>query len=789
MSVCRPHSLTPSRTIRCALWVAGCVAVLVWGAEGIAQNAQVSGFVTDGANGQALERVNVVLEDVDRTTLLGGTTNRDGLYVLSGFEPGRWVLTASFIGYHAYVDTVFFVSGQSVSMNIALELDEQALGEVVVEADREEGLARVIAGQQTIRPADIERIPSPDLSGDLANYLAALPGVVSMGDRGGQLFIRGGEPSHNLVRLDGMTLYQPFHLLGFYSAFPADIISRSDVYLGGFGSPFGERISSVVDVWTRIGNKRTIAGAATVSPFVSSLRIEGPILRDRISVLAAGRLSTVRRSDQLLTGRELPFSFGDFFAKVHADVTQSSRLSISALGTFDRGSVKEATPDQPAEEVEWKNQAVGFRYLLLPSMLPVVTDFRISYSRLASRIGNLVDPDRESIVQNFDAVIEATNFAGKVSSRVGMEVRVITIDNNLGGAYQGIRKEDAVIGPFALYAEPEYDLGWLTIRPGIRMQLRHATSEPQFEPRVRLVARRKRHLWSAAVGRYSQEVIGINDRRDAASVFTAWANVPRTSLPSCVGFGPLGVECREARRQDVRVGHTLKSLHAIAGYQVQPFSGLDVAVEGYYKHMSDMLIAEWTPFPRFTNELQPASGRSRGFDVRMEGRLKALRATLSYAYSDTEYDAEQESIAFWYGVEEVRFRPAHDLRHQLNALLSSRILGFDVDMRWSFGSGLPFTRAVAFDGFAPVTDIVNMSRVSGWRRVIYGPPYEAELPPYHRLDISVERSFKLKRAELTVQGSVINLYNRRNIFYIDAFTYERVDQLPFLPTLGLKLEV
>ena len=104
-----------------------------------------------------------------------------------------------------------------------------------------------------------------------------MPGVVLMGDRGGQLFIRGGEPSQNLTLLDGMYVYQPFHILGFYSAFPSEIISQADVYAGGFGSKFTGRISSVIDVQSRNGDKRGFDASASLSPFTSSLRVEGPL--------------------------------------------------------------------------------------------------------------------------------------------------------------------------------------------------------------------------------------------------------------------------------------------------------------------------------------------------------------------------------------------------------------------------------------------------------------------------------------------------------------------------------
>ena len=79
-------------------------------------------------------------------------------------------------------------------------------------------------------------------------------------------------------------------------------------------------------------------------------------------------------------------------------------------------------------------------------------------------------------------------------------------------------------------------------------------------------------------------------------------------------------------------------------------------------------------------------------------------------------------------------------------------------------------------------------RVPGFRRVIYEHPFNGRLPTYHRLDVSVERTFEMGNVDLTLQGRVINLYDRRNLFYLDVFTLRRVDQLPLMPSFGIKIE-
>src|SRR5690606_2971084 len=118
----------------------------------------------------------------------------------------------------------------------------------------------------------------PAGSGDLASYLQTLPGVTTTGDRGGQLFVRGGTAAENLVLVDGIPIYQPFHILGFFSVFPEDLVSSVDFYAGGFGARYSGRTSSVLDVGLREGNANTTRAVGTASPFLAEVMVEGPVV-------------------------------------------------------------------------------------------------------------------------------------------------------------------------------------------------------------------------------------------------------------------------------------------------------------------------------------------------------------------------------------------------------------------------------------------------------------------------------------------------------------------------------
>ncbi|WP_412070078.1 carboxypeptidase regulatory-like domain-containing protein [Rubrivirga sp. IMCC43871] len=739
-------------------------AVLLTAAPAFAQ-AGLRGFVTGADDSQPLIGATVLAQRVgpDGSPIgdpRGGATDLDGLYVVPRLDTGRYLVRVSYVGYETRIDTLT-LAGEIRSYDVALRV---ATGdfEVVVESERTTGGARVTAGVQAIDPKDIDVVPAPDVSGDLASYLTTSPGVVTTGDRGGQLFVRGGEPSQNLVLLDGMALYQPFHVLGFYSAFPSDILAGADLYAGGYPARFGGQVSSVLDIQSRNGNKQRLAAAASVAPFVSAARVEGPIKRGSISFLASGRVSVVEQGAARLVDQDLPFSFGDVFGKVHAVLTPNAQLSVQGIHTYDRGTIGEDVGGAVPEEVRYNNTAAGLRFLYLPNVSALRAEILINGSILDSEQGfdpvrNV--PARSSSIGRISSEVHLTYYLPSVDIKSGLFVRTNQLETSLdriGGVTDAEYFTEA-----GAYIEPEFRLGPLALQGGLRLQSFPNDGRTYVEPRGRAVLTAGVHELSAAGGLYHQEIIGINDRRDVANVFTAWTRRP---------------------------GGVVEAWHAIAGYRVQPTRGVELVAEGYYKLLDELSVAEWTAFPRFTTELQPATGEVRGLDLRAELRRGTFYGYVGYGLADVVYDAKGPNLQLWYGEETLRFSPPHDRRHQLSTLVSADVAGFSVAARWQFGSGLPFTKALGFDQYLSAATAFNVFADAGSDRVIYERPFGGRLPTVHRLDLSVDRTFRLRPGvDLTAQAALINAYDRRNLFYYDTFTLRRVDQLPLLPSFGVKL--
>ena len=733
----------------------------------LAQSASLRGFVTDGTDGQALIGANVALwRPGTPDALVGAATDVDGLYQVVSLDVGVYVLRVTSIGYATVQDTLTLEEGTR-QLDIAMEPASRTLGEATVESERTSGSANVDAGLQRIRIEDVQSVPAPDVSGDLVNYLVTLPGIVTSGDRGGQLYIRGGEPSQNQVFLDGVPVFQPFHVLGFYSAFPADLLQNADVYAGGFDGRYGGQLSSVVDVTARTGNLQSISGSASVAPFVASASIEGPLAKDKVSMLASGRLSTVEQIAAAYIEDDLPFQFGDAFAKAYYTPTSTSRFSVTGLYTYDRGGIGRPA-GQRADEVQYRNRALGFRYVLLPSAAAFRAEIRLSYSDLHTGLrssrrqqdirGEALD-ERTASLGRFSTEFDLQNTLSFVDIRYGGFLRRSYIASELGGAFQNVELSDRETLEAGWYLQPEFHWGGLRVSPGVRWTL----SWEIVEPRLRAAFEAGPHRLSVAAGRYHQPIVGVSDRRDATSVFTAYAVAPRDAIP--------------------------EADHFVGGYRLRPVSWADVSVEGFYKRMRNLSVAEWTAVPRLSTRLQTAEGEAYGADVRAEVRPGRALVSLNYGLSFVEYAASNARNELWYGTETLRFRPSHDRRHQATFVASAPVLGIDASMRWQFGSGLPYSRALGFDVFILPDSQPDLIGDPGQARVIYERPFNALLPTYHRLDVSLARDFDVGWGKLTGQVGLINAYDRRNLFAYDVFTLQRVDQLPVVPTFGLRAEI
>jgi len=705
-----------------------------------------------------------MLRDSAGTIRAAAAADARGYYQTTGLQPGRYRLLVSFVGYQSYRDTLRLASGDRRTVSITLTEEPRKLEGVTVEG--EDAVDEAEAGLREIQAADIETVPTPGPGSDLASYLRTLPGVTAIGDRGGRLFVRGGSPSQNLVLVDGMPIYKPFHIVGFYSALPGDLVANADFYAGGFGAEYTKRISSVLDVQLRSGNTKQYQGGVGAGPFLTSARVEGPIQRGSSSFLVHARHSLIEQSGPTLLGEDTPYKFYDLTAKVHTQ-DETSQCSFVGTRTYDRGRID---PDRGAS-FQWDNTAVGGDCLVFSDRSAQTLEVSFGTSHFNNAVVSSDGTERTAGTWKVHAkwlLTQPAPWDGTVtwSGQVQADKYNFGLDEPFLGL--GTEREDRFLLSAATHLDTEFTTGHLTAKPSVGAQALFAWEGVSIDPRLRLSYRpggSSTTTLAAAGGLYHQIHTGLTDERDAGSTFRIWQPSPFRDRP-------------------------LQARHALLGWQHQVARPLRISVEGWYKQFRDLPVPRWTPIVRFNTNLTRADGNAGGVDLSLLYRRDPLRVQLNYGYGWVTYRASEEQLGAWVDEPIVEYSPPHDRRHKLGVTASFETTWFTTDVRWQYSTGLPYTQVYGYDTLLEVRGLRDLpTQVAGTPRALYRRPYDARLPPYHRLDVSIERTMDLgPNVSLSAEAGALNAYDRANVFYIDIFTRDRVDQLPLIPYLSFELD-
>jgi hypothetical protein len=350
------------------------------------QTGDIRGFVYEQETSEPAIYTSVYLKG----TTLGGQTNLDGFFSISRVPAGDYELMITSVGYDTVRQPISIKSGDILTRKLYLKKSAIQMKELQVSAETEEKKTDVRVSVNKIVTKEIKQLPSVGGEPDLAQYLQVLPGVISSGDQGGQLYIRGGTPIQNKLLLDGMVIYNPFHSIGLFSVIDPDIIRGADVYTGGYNAEYGDRISSIMDITTRDGNKKRLAGKFGVNTFSSKLILEGPLRAEKeneegsSSFLFSARTSYLDQSSKTfypyVDENGLPFSFMDLYGKVSFNSSTGSKVSFFGFNFTDRADYSNIAT------LNWDAKGVGTSFIVIPSGSTVLVDGNFAFTNYGIEI-------------------------------------------------------------------------------------------------------------------------------------------------------------------------------------------------------------------------------------------------------------------------------------------------------------------------------------------------------------------------------------------------------------------
>lgn len=740
--------------------------------QSIAQTGVMRGHVYDEKSGEPILFGNVL---VDGTTI-GTTTDLNGFFTFPSLPIGKHKIVATFLGYDTAIIEVTITEGAIAYGQIFMKEGGIQLGTIDISAKREQARSEVKISQLQVSKKDIELLPSTGGDADLIQYLQVLPGIVTTGDQGGQIFIRGGSPVQNKILLDGLTIYNPFHSIGFYSVFETELIKNVDVLTGGFGAEHGGRISAIVDITTREGNKKNFGGQVTASPFMLKGLIEGPIIKLNESGAAASFVLTHKESIIDQTSQSLyrhavrndtvglPFNFSDSYGKLSFVTAAGSRFNLFGFNFTDRFN------DPNLADIGWSTAGGGLNFTLLPATSNLTLNGIIGFSDYNTDLSDGSNDERSSRIREYVLGIDFTFYGVDNEVNYGLEVKSIRTEFDFLNPFNQRLSQfqnTTEIGAFLKYRQV---WGPLVLEPSFRYQFYASLGQGSFEPRLGLKYNITDKLrFKLAAGLYSQNLISTSNERDVVQLFTGFLSGP------------------EERIMDLNGGFTdgrfQTSRHAIAGFEIDLAKGLEVNVEGFVKDFPRLIIVNRNKLTAQDPDFATEEGRAVGIDFSLKYGYKKWSLWSTYSLGRvTRFD----------GIE--TFPTVFDRRHNVNFLLSYT---FDdkgdwtASARWNLGSGFPFTQTQAFfnsqnffDGLD--TDILT-SNPDDLGIIFSDVRNGGRLPYFHRLDLSMTYKYHFsERLNAEIVTSITNAYDRNNIFFFDRVLFERVDQLPVIPSVAIK---
>ena len=719
----------------------------------LAQGVDIRGIVSDSSTSEKLPFANIVLLGTNK----GAASNINGFYLIPNILPGEYEISFSSVGYAKKVQKVFVGISGPVVVNAALASTTVEMGEVIVTEAGKRELKEINTSIHVLDQREMKLVPVT-IQEDVFRSIQVLPGIVSTSDVNSHFYVRGGGGDQNLILLDGMKIFNPFHAFGIFSVFDPDIIKTTEVFTGAFPPGYGGRLSSVVNMTTRDGKTAGIGGRANVNFLSTKLQLEGPVF-ENFQWLVNGRKSVFEHTLSKFLHQDAPVDFYDAFFKVTNQGDEDSHSSIQGFFSGD-----ELVNDNPAlPNYRWRTHAFGVTASgLIQERLFVHAVAYENYfeGKRDAKNSPSITPSTTTVRES-GVKTEATYYSDNQDLYFfGFEFSFPTLEYKLINSVGANRRLFATRADVSMWIRYQANVGDIKVDGGLHMDV-GSMFERGFE--TELVQPRLNASWvltndwriKVSYGRFNQNIITVNNEDDVVSVFDAWIAVP---------------DFLKSERAD----------HYVLGLEGNVLPALSTNFQTYYKYYGSLVTYNRDKIDSQDPDYVNSKGESYGFESLIRYGIPLVDLYGSYTLGWTEINANG-----------LRYPPRYDRRHTLNLLANVHINpSIDLSLRWELGSGFPYTQTVGYYDRLTMEDVFSGKYVgeSGEPYSLLGEKNASRLPAYHRLDASLSYRFMYEGFRGTLGFHVLNVYDRKNLFYFDRTTGKRTNMLAFFPSATLTME-
>ncbi len=695
-----------------------------------AQTFVVRGRVVDRQTGEILSDANIL----DQTSGIGASANSYGMYSIS-LGKGKHIVQCSVLGYISQVDTLDLVSDKV--LNFSLFPGNYQLKDVEVVADPKH------TGQFRLDQKDIQALPTVGGEPDLMRSLQFLPGVASGNEGANNISVRGSSQWGNLVLLDEAIVFNPNHALSFFSAFNNDAVQSVNLYKSYFPLNYGGRASSVIDVRMKEGNSNQHRRTATVGLVASKVMFEGPLEEGKSSYLVAGRFAYPGFTCSLLGNKVAPdpkMFFYDVNAKINKILDDRNRVYFSVYSGGDHTVFDRFVRGYG---MDWGNATATFRwnhvlnYKTYANLSAIFSNYYYRYKSYSDGLHYLWKSNMQSYQLKYDMEHTAST---RLKLKGGGALHYFTTRpgslDNFGGFTHVIpfQIDRRKMLDLALYGELEYRFAsHFQFNGGVRLSALITPSGPDYvgktfiipEPRVEFSydLNRQNHL-RMSFNQASQNLHMLSNS-SVGIPSDMWIPANEKLEPEITRQFTAGYEWNKA---DHQYTFSVEAFYRKSNHIIDFKDNVDIFMDNMVE-----------------KEVEQGEAKSYGLEFYLSKNKGALTGWASYTLSRS-----RNRLA---NISDSEYRPVYDRPHNLKLFVN-----YHINKRWSLSStfsycsGMNLTLPVAKYEFQGTILYIYSSR-NGYRA-----------PAYHQLDLSA--TYHMKKGTLTC--SVINLYNRKNVFSIYA---------------------
>ena len=647
--------------------------------------SSINGFVRDDSNGEPLGYANVFIKE----TGMGAASAMDGYFVISNVPAGKYEIAVSIIGYEMETDQIEIISGENIRLEFRLQRTVIEGQTVDVFGEAQKMRQMVEPSRITLALRTIETAPAI-IEPDLFRTVQMLPGVQTLNDFSSALYVRGSTPDQNLIMLDGITVYNPYHLGGIFSTFNTDAIKEADFHAGGFPARYGGRMGAILNVVNREGNTEKFQGNANISIISSKGLLEGPLPKFKGmkgSWMLAGRRTYFDQFFRLFVPKEtfeFPYYFYDYQAKVNLDLNSDHRLTYSRFygddvlefsfsDTYEDYDIindyGESTKSTFSIDWPWGNQtnSLTWRWLLSPQLVAKTfvanSRYRFNFDLGFSSEGNWASgtetgsyKDKFSFdfydILNDNTVELELSWHGLENHQImgGLQIKQVKYDLGMEFEYSTL-DTTVYLKPLemmdttremSMFLQDKWNL-----TPGLSLQVGARISDYALHDNIYIDTRfglkyilRQDLSLKLSLGRFHQFLTIVNLEDESWQIVDFWMGLP---------------EDRPATWAD----HTILGLEYLSG------DNWLFRAETYYKHFENLITLkqgelftededqlQFTPF----NEFYDTRAYAYGLELLVKKTAGRIRGWVGYTYAETNRHIKKHG---WY-------HPKYDRTHTLN---------------------------------------------------------------------------------------------------------------------------